>query len=174
MQEYVEIGRILRPRGLKGDLWIEPFSDDPQRLLEIRRFFLESSEGRRELRLKSGSFSKGLLALRFEDVDDRDAAEALLGRCVSIHRDDLPELGKREYFLADLLGLEARLEDGRLVGTVEDLLEQPAAHVFVIRRGEFEALVPSVAEFVLRVDLKRGLVVIRPIEGMLPEGMLET
>ncbi len=173
MDEYLDIGRLLRPKGLAGHVWVQVFSDDPLRLIELEDFFVQRQGRRERLSLAEGEFLSGKLLFRFEGVESREAAEALHGLALQIHRRDLPPLEEKEFFLADLPGLEVRLEDDRLVGRVADVLDMPASPVLVIRAGQHEALVPAIGEFMPALDVEAGRITIRPLEGMLPEGMLE-
>ncbi len=172
MDEYIDIGRISRPRGLRGDVWIESLSDDPARLLEGVRLYLRRKDGLHPLTVVDGLQSGNRVSLRFAEIATRTQAEEARGSWLAMHRDDLPPLAENENFIADLIGLEVRLEDGRVVGRVADVLEMPSSHVYVIQQGEFEALVPSLEQFVPEVHVEDGYLVIRPLEGMLPAGMV--
>jgi 16S rRNA processing protein RimM len=171
MRDFVDILRLGRAHGLQGEIWADAFSDDPERLLELGSFWLEEADSRRELRLAQGRLQAGRLLLRFEGVAGREQAAALTGRVLQLRRRDLPPLAEDEVFLADLMGLEAVLEDGRRLGIVRDVLELPAGPVLEISDGVHEGLVPFRREFVPEVDLNAGRVVIRPLEGLLPEGL---
>lgn len=168
----MDIGWVSRPRGLRGELWVTPFSDDPERLLELREFRVVLKAGPRPLRLAEGRRLGGRLAMRFEGIEDRAAAEAVCGSALQIHHRDLPPLGPDEVFLADLIGLEARMTDGRPVGRVEGVLELPAGPVLEIRAGGHEALVPFQRRFVPRLELAEGWLALEPPEGLIPPAML--
>ena len=172
MDEYIDIGRITRPRGLRGDVWIETLSDEPARLFSGVQLYLRQKGELLPLKVVDGMLSGRRLSLRFAEVADRTAAEELRGSWLAMHRSDLPPLAEKENFVADLIGLEVRLEDGRFVGRVTDLLEMPASYVYVIQRESYEALIPSLELFVPEVHVEDGYLVIRPLEGMLPTGMV--
>jgi 16S rRNA processing protein RimM len=173
VRDFVDIGRVSRPRGLRGEVWVTPWSDDPERLLGISRFRLLLPAGPRELRLAGGQWLNGRLALLFEGVADRDAAQALCGGELQIRAEDLPPLAEDEVFLADLVGLEARLADGRVVGRVRHVLEMPAGPLLEIAGGGREALVPFARRFVPRLELAEGWLELSVPEGLLPEGMVD-
>jgi 16S rRNA processing protein RimM len=172
MQAFVEIGMIARPRGLVGEVWVNLFSDDPERLARLRSFYIEGKNGRQELRVKKARVQDGRLVVHFEGVDGRNAAESLRATAVSIAREDMPTLEEGEVFMTDLVGLRAILEDGQTVGQVHDVLDMPAGWLLDIRKGKVEALVPYKENFVPDVDLEAGTLTLRPIEGLLPDEML--
>ncbi|MFA7329997.1 MAG: ribosome maturation factor RimM [Candidatus Delongbacteria bacterium] len=172
MQEYVDIGWVSRPRGLRGQVWVTPYSDDPERLLQLREFRIRAAEGWRTLRLEEGRLLGNRLSLLFEGVHSRTLAEALCARALQMPRRDLPPLAEDEVFLVDLIGLEARLTDGRVVGRVEEVLELPAGPMLEIHARGLEALVPFQRRFVPRLDVQAGWLELEVPDGLLPEEML--
>ena len=105
----------------------------------------------------------------FEGVRDRDQAKGLTGQHWYEARDAFPELASDEVYVTDLIGLNARLEDGTEIGQVATVWTGTATDIIVIRDGGREHLVPNVSEFVRRMDLEKGEIVIRPIDGLLAE-----
>jgi 16S rRNA processing protein RimM len=173
MEEYFDIGRLLRPKGLDGEVWAEVWTDDALRLTALDEFYVIQKGRRQRIGIESAVLENGKLLLRLAGITSREAAEGLYGLVLQLHRRDLPPLGKDEFFLADLVGLSAVLENGQTVGTVDDVLDMPASPVIVITRGAHEALVPAIRPFLVNVDVPAGRVIIQPLDGMLPEGMLE-
>ncbi len=174
MQAFVDIGKIARPRGLRGEVWIDSYSDDPARLAGLTTFYLEEKSGRSTLRVEKARVQDGRLLILFQGHEGRDAAERLRGKHLSIAREDMPDLEEGEVFMADLVGLKAVLSTGQSLGVVRDVLEMPAGWLLEIHQGKYEALVPFKLEFVPDLDLKAGTITIKPLEGMLPDGMLGT
>ena len=105
----------------------------------------------------------------FEGVADRNAAEALRGTLLHVDARTLPALeDEDEYYDSQLVGLVARLTDGAVVGTVQEVLHLPHGDVLAVARGEQgEALVPFVRAIVPRVDLAAGELVLDPPPGLL-------
>lgn len=174
MRDFVDIGWVSRPRGLRGEVWVAPYSDEPERLLALREFRLMLPDAPRMLQLAGGSCQNGRLAMLFEGIPDRTAAEALCGRALQIHQRDMPALAEDEVFLADLIGLEARLPDGRAVGRVSNVLEMPAGPLLEISARGQEALVPFTRRFVPRLELAAGWLELTVPEGLIPDGMVDS
>lgn len=161
----IVVGRVGRPHGLRGDVTIAVSTDDPD-----GRFapgaVLGSDRGR--LTVAARRRAGGLLLLRFEGVDDRDAAEALRGTLLTVSAETLPEVGDPdEFYDHQLIGLAVRDAAGRELGEVVEVWHPPAAPVLVVRRpdGSDEA-VPFVRALVPTVDLAGGHLVVDPPDGM--------
>ena len=102
---------------------------------------------------------KGLVAL-LPGFEDREAAVTLVGQQLFVRRDQLPDAAENEYYWSDLEGLDVHTTKGEVLGQVEKLMETGANDVLVIR-GDRERLVPFVqGQYVTRVDLEAGLIVV--------------
>lgn len=111
-------------------------------------------------------FKAGLIA-RFDEIGDRNVADQFRGRTVLIASEEARPLAAGEYYLHDLVGLEARLPDGSLVGRVVQIYEGGASHVLGVDDGERERLIPFTRAIVREVDLDAGRIVIDPTPGLL-------
>lgn len=139
--KLVVLGRVSGIYGVRG--WVRVFSDtDPREsILSYRPWFLRRAGNWESMDIAEGRrHGKGVVA-RLEGVDDREAARALLGREIAVHRDQLGVTGPGEYFWADLEGLEVVTTGGRTLGVVDHLFETGANDVMVVK-GDRERLVP--------------------------------
>ncbi len=159
-KSLIEAGRIVNTHGVIGEVKIEVWLDSPEFLKKFRRIFLAG----REVKVESSRVHKGFLLVKLEGVGDVNAAMALKGKEIHIHRDDA-KLPKGAYFLQDILGAAVQDEEGREIGKLVDILETPASRIYVVK-GEVEHLIPVVPEFVLSTDAEAGIITVRLIEGM--------
>lgn len=108
--------------------------------------------------------------MAFKGVDDRDAAEALVGASLFIDRALLPDLEADTYYWFELIGLEVEEMDGRRLGEIEAVLPTGSNDVYVVkdrrRAPERELLLPALATVVQEVDLAGGV-----MRVVLPEGL---
>lgn len=171
--DLLEVGRVLRSHGVRGELKMLPETDDPERLLDLSCVFLGDSENlATSYEVKSARLQrtkKGVLVLlTLKGVDGRDAADALQKKSVYASREELPPLDEGEYFLFEVIGSQVFTGDGEPVGELKDIIETPAHNIFVISRpGQKDALVPAVPEFIESIDVDTQRVVIQPVEGLL-------
>ncbi|MCA9852505.1 MAG: 16S rRNA processing protein RimM, partial [Dehalococcoidia bacterium] len=111
---------------------------------------------------------KGAWILELAAITSRTEAESLRGALIeapdsAIHR------SPGEHFIYELIGLRVETAEGRLVGTITDVLQPGANDVYVVTTDTGEVLIPVVADVVQRIDPLSGLVVITPLAGMLDE-----
>ncbi len=113
----VEIAAIAGAHGIKGDVLIKPFGTDPGQILEYGP--LRDKTGNKTFTVRSlRQGRKNFLIARIDEITDRNQAEAAKGTLLCIDRDQLPPPEEDEFYYSDLIGLEARLENGELFGKV--------------------------------------------------------
>lgn len=157
--EYLRIGRIVRAHGVRGDVKLEPTTDDPSRFLELREAFLEERGGGYRPAALSGArlLPGGAAVLHIAGVDTCEAAEALRGRYLCVDRAHAVALPQDTYFVADLIGCETYDTEGAAYGRVTDVLETGSADVYEIAHGRL--LVPALKRVLREVDTAGGRIV---------------
>jgi 16S rRNA processing protein RimM len=161
----ITVGKIGRAHGLRGDVFLEVRTDEPE-----RRFAPGTRFGTRRgvLVLESTRWHGARLLARFEKVSDREGADLLRGieLRVDVPADERPE-DPDEFYDHQLRGLAAHLETGERVGSVSDVLHLPGQDMLVLDIDATEVLVPFVAEIVTSVDVDAGRVEITDRPGLL-------
>lgn len=180
-EDAVEVGRVMGAWGVKGWIKVQPFSLDPQALFSTRRWFLQAphdaSPGLRTvlsarpvLKVTQAKDHGDMVVASAQDLEGRDAAEALRGARVFVSRSSFPTAGEGEYYWVDLIGLNVVNRDGVVLGEVVGLLEtgahdvlriQPPAELGQERASSgrksasqpTECLIPFVAAYVDGVDM---------------------
>lgn len=159
-KRFLEAGRIVNTHGVRGEVKIEPWADEAAFLTRFKQFYLDGAP----VRVRSCRVHKGMAVASLDGVDDLNAAMALRDKVVFIDRADacLPE---GTVFVQDLFGARVVDEAGNDLGVLEDVMDEPAAPILVVR-GEREILIPDVPAFVLKKDADGGVVTVRLLEGM--------
>ena len=165
--EWVELGRIGAPYGIKGWVHVESHTDPPEGLLEYGPWVLKMANGERVTRaIADGrAHGNGLVAC-LEGVADRDAAAAFTGATVEVERAALPAPKAREFYRADLVGMSVRNLEGADLGCVSHFVDMPRGAVMVTKRpGGQEHWVLAQPKHLKKVDLAaRAIVVDWPAE----------
>ena len=175
----VLVGRIGKPHGIRGDVTVDVRTDEPDRRFAPGTVLrVEPPRGshtsHRALTVASSKWHQTVLLVRFEEIPDRNAAEAARG--ILLHADlpaDATPDDPDEYYDHQLVGLAAYDVDGTALGEVSGLVHGGAQDLLVIRTPDRrEALVPFVKALVPEVDVAGGRVVVADRPGLvtpLPE-----
>ncbi len=165
--DLIAVGRVVRPQGRRGEVRLEPLTDEPRRLAELRECYLVPPEPGEHRRVESVWFQGDVPVVKLGGVESLDAAEALAGRLVAIPRAEARALPPDRFYTFELIGCEVRSTEGTVLGSVRDVLGGAHHDLWVVRAGVRECLIPAVSAIVERVDLAERVVVIRPPEGLL-------
>lgn len=167
MSETVAIGRVGPARGVKGAVFVQPWTDAPEDRFAAGSVVLTEPAERGPLTVESANFSGPKLVVQFVGIADRTAAEALRGTLLVIPGTARPELDDPdEFYTSDLIGLAARTVDGAELGPIRDVLDIAGAEYLVLTVEGTERLVPFVIAIVPTVDIAGGFVIIDPPEGL--------
>ncbi len=196
MSEWIEIGKIVAPQGLRGEVRVYPSTDFPDRFLEPgQRWLLSPGDSEPQpVELLDGRYlsNKSLYIVQLAGVRTRIEAEALRGSLLLVPESDRLPLEEGEYHVRDLISLPVFLQEtGELVGTVVDVIS--AGHDVLVVAAESKSLsanlsqddlgsgkkqkakkpkkpqllIPFVMEIVPVVDLELGRIEITPPPGLL-------
>ena len=169
----IEIGLVVAPQGLKGELRILPSSDFPERFLEPGpRWLQKADEPPQAVELLRGRClpRKRLYGICLKGIETRTQAEELVSHCLLADATTRPAMAAGEFHLLDLEGLEVRLDPvGPALGTVVDLLHG-GNDLLEIRlcHGGQSVLVPFVEAIVPQVCIAEGWILLCPPPGLLP------
>jgi 16S rRNA processing protein RimM len=179
LDDWLEIGKIVAPQGLSGELRVYPVSDFPERFeVPGKRWLLRSGDTEPQpIELLTGRYvtNKNLYVIKLAGVENCDQAEALRGCQLMVPASDRPQLDEDEYHVLDLIGLEVFMQaSGELVGTVvdiipagNDLLEVKFHESFATDKKQQTVLIPFVEAIAPVVDLKSRRIEITPPPGLL-------
>jgi 16S rRNA processing protein RimM len=161
-RDWLELGRIGSPYGIKGWVHVQSFTDPPERLLKYRDWTLHTANAEPVATKVAEARTHGAaLVARLEGIDDRDRAARLQGAVIHVARSALPKLRKREFYQADLVGLQVSNVEGAALGTVSYFVETPGGTVMVVKAAPGrEHWVPATREHLKKVDLTSGQVVV--------------
>ncbi len=154
MRELV-VGEVLKPQGIRGEIKVKPFTDSAEDFSSFRRVFLDGVE----YKVLSVRTAEGMAYLNLRGVPDRNAAELLRGKKVTVPRAEAPALEEGRYYIADLLGMAVCTEKGETLGTLTDI-RQAATDIYTLEKDGKEILFPAAEGVVLEVDLEGGRLVV--------------
>ena len=161
----VVVGRLTRVHGLQGELSVLVLSEVPGRFDEGSVVYLEDG---RALTVESTRPHRDRLLVRFREVPDRTAAEALRGALVVVPARMSPPLPEGSWWDHQLIGCEVRTEGDRELGTVTEIVHTAANDVWVVTDevGK-ETLVPALKDVLMSVDVEARRILVREVPGLI-------
>ena len=169
MDDLVAIARVVRPRGLRGEMVAELLTDFPERFedLDVVTVVLPSGE-RRELKLENAWFQKERIVLKFDRLDTVEDAESLRDAEICVDETDAVELEEDEFFDWQLEGCDAVTVEGEPIGKVREVMRTGGTEVLVVDAADGrEVLIPFAESICTEVDIEAKRITVDPPEGLL-------
>jgi len=161
---YVIVGRILSPHGVRGEVKVEPITDNPERFKQLRQVYV----GDALHKVVSVRVLPKFVLVRFEGMDSPEQAKALSGMYLYIPKEQVMPLPEDTFYHFDLQGMEVVSTSGEILGTLREILVREANDVFVVDHPRGEILIPAIKDVVKDVDLENRRLVVELIPGLLP------
>jgi 16S rRNA processing protein RimM len=165
VDDFVVVGRIGPAHGLKGEVFVEPRTDEPERRFAAGRQLQATG---RSLTVAASRLHSGRLVVRFEEIADRNSAEAARGTELTapIDPSESPE-DPEEFYDHQLVGVRVETVEGEVVGELARIEHNAAQDLLVIATSEREVLFPFVTSLVPVVDVPGRRIVIDDRPGLL-------
>jgi 16S rRNA processing protein RimM len=166
---YLNVAKIARTRGIRGEVLADLHTDFPERFQELKDVWLEFPDGtRRHMTLENSWTHQRRQVLKFLGVDDINAAEEFAGAWVQIEAQEAVILPEGTYFDHDLIGCSVRSLAGDELGTVEQVLRITGNSQLVVRGRSGEFYVPVTEAFCKSVSIDRKEILVD-----LPQGLID-
>ena len=131
-RDVLRIGFVLRPQGIRGELKVEPLTDDPKRFQQAKEVLLEQDGHYTPVRMTTNRVAEDAVYVYLEGCYTRDAAEKLRGAYVCVSREQAVALPENSWFICDLLGLCVRTQR-ETIGTLSDVIRTGAIDVYEVK-----------------------------------------
>ena len=160
---FLSIGEIVKAQGIKGEVKIKPYSTDCSHFTNLKLAHLDAFPHK----LRSTSLRGGFAYVLFEGINDRNAAEKLVGKIVKIDRRDAAQLSENEYYVCDVLGSKVVFDDGDVLGNVIDVQNFGSADVYTVR-GVRTVRFPFLKRIIIGVDIENKVITLikKEFEGV--------
>jgi len=166
--DLVAIARLVRPRGIKGEIVAEILTDFPERFESLTGAIAIDEAGvRSDLTIENTWLQNDRVVFKFRGVDSIEAAERLRNFEICIPESDAVELGDGEFFEWQLAGCRVETIDGAAIGVVRELMRTGGTELLVVAGETKEFLIPFAQAICVAVDLEQEVITIDPPDGLL-------
>ena len=152
MQDYLMIGTVLKPQGIRGEVKIKPYAARVEMFSSWKNLYLEDHGAYSPVPVKASRIHDGFVYAFLADCSSADDAEAFRGRDLYIDREHAAPPEDGAVYIADLIGCEAVDEDGNPVGTLTDVLQYGSVDTWVFRTHSGTLMAPALLSVFPQVD----------------------
>ena len=168
MEQFLRVGVISSTHGIRGEVKVYPTTDDPERFLDLDEVILDTGREHKILEIEGVKFFKNRVILKFKGYDNINDIEKYLKKDLLVDREHAVELGENENFIADLIDMEVVTDEGKVLGTLTDVIETGANDVYAVKTPEGkEILLPAIRDCILDVNVDEKRMTVHVMEGLL-------
>ncbi len=157
MENTLKIGVIVKPQGIKGEVKVQPLTDDITRFKKLKKVIIDGVNHTVERVVIGGN----TVFLAISGISDRDTAETFRGKFLSVERQDAVKLPKDTFFIADIIGCELFTDDDQMVGEIIDVTTA-RTDIFTVKcQGERIMRFPFLKDLLVSVDIEEKKVTVK-------------
>ncbi len=160
--EFVRVGWLGRTRGVRGEIWVTPDTDFPERFVKLKEIFVRHRDTWEKFEIAESSLVGGRPVLRFEDITTPEDAARLTNRELAVPKGEVMALPEGSHYYFDLIGCGVYdRESGELIGELVDIEAYPANDMYVIETPEHHRVYCAAAKpYVFDIDTAGRRIVI--------------
>ena len=154
MTQYLMIGEVLKPQGIRGEVKVKPYAANHEDFRRWKKLYLQEKDGSyAPIKAVCSRVHDGFAYVTLGECASIEDAEKLRGRQLFIDRAQAGKLAEGEVFLSDLIGCEAVDEQGNTLGTLTDVLQHGAVDVYVFKTSKGTLMAPALKAVFPTVDV---------------------
>ncbi len=168
MEDLLQVGAITSTHGIRGEVKVFPTTDDVNRFKKLKEVVLDTGKEQLILQIEGVKFFKQFVILKFKGIDNINDIEKYKGKSLFVTRENAVKLKKDEYFIADMIGSTVEDEEGKVLGTLTDVMQTGANDVYIVEdENGKELLFPAIKQCVLKVDVEEKKILVHVMPGLL-------
>ena len=166
IKEYLEVGQIVGTHGVRGEVRVNPWCDSPEFIKQFKTLYYDKN-GQSSVKVVVCRPHGNVALLKLDGVETVEAAAAMRNKVLFMKRSDA-KIAEGSYFIAELCDCTVIDADDtdKVYGILTDVSETGANDVWHITNDGKEYLIPAIPDVVDSVDVKQGIIKIRPLKGI--------
>ncbi len=153
MIEYLMIGEVLKPQGIRGEVKVKPFAAAHDDFLRWKTLYVKQGEAYQPIKAKCSRVHDGFAYVTLGECASMEDAEKLRGTQLYIDRAHANPLEEDEVYISDLIGCEGVDENGDSIGSLTDVLQHGMVDVYVFKQKGKSVMAPALKAVFPTVDV---------------------
>lgn len=168
MEQFLRIGVITSPHGVKGEAKIYPTTDDARRFEDADEVVIVKEDRKIKASVTGVKYFKNMVIAKLSCFETPEEVKKFAGFDIMVSREHAVPLQEGEYYIADLIGCMVISDEGEHIGSLIDVIQTGANDVYLVKTPEDkEILFPVIDECVKEVDIENGKVVVHIMPGLI-------
>ena len=156
MEEFLKIGVIVKPQGVRGELKVQPLTDDIRRFIDLKQVIIDG----KIVKVLSSRLGAREVFITLSGVSDRNVAETMRNKFLCVNREDAVKLPENTYFISDIIGCKLTFEGKEPFAEVVDVTEAKTDYFTAkLTNGEIIRF-PFLKDILVKVDIENSLIIL--------------
>lgn len=160
MKDYLAIGQVLKPHGIKGGIKVRVLSDHPDRFHDEKHIYRMQNNEYVKVNIESVSGEGDSTILFLDGVNSREDVEAMRREFFYIKRSEAKPLPEGNYYISDLMGCKVVDTNEKELGKIVDIMQTGAVDVYTVKKDGKELLFPALKRLLTKVDIENRLIIV--------------
>jgi len=157
MKDRLIIGEITKPQGIRGEVKIKPYTDNPERFKKLKNVYVDNVN----YSVMQARVLPDAVFLILKGIADRNSAELLRGKMLEIDRVDAVDLDEGKYFIVDVLGSDLVTENDQILGKIIDINVTGRQDVYTVKNSSGNLMIfPLLKDVLMEIDVENKKVVV--------------
>lgn len=167
---HIRVGYIFNTLGIKGELKVEPLTNDIKRFDDLEYCYINMGKFREKVYIQSyRPYKNGNIIVKLKDYDDINSVLKFKGRYMEIGEENLVQLEEGHYYIFQIIGCRVFTTDGEDLGSVVEVLQPGGNDVYVVEGDKGQVLIPAIKEVVKEIDVDNKIIKVVLLEGLIEE-----
>lgn len=167
---HIRVGYIFNTLGIKGELKVEPLTNDIKRFDDLEYCYINMGKFREKVYIQSyRPYKNGNIIVKLKDYDDINSVLKFKGRYMEIGEENLAQLEEGHYYIFQIIGCRVFTTDGEELGSVVEVLQPGGNDVYVVEGDKGQVLIPAIKEVVKEIDVDNKIIKVVLLEGLIEE-----
>ncbi len=155
MNDTLKIGLIVKPQGIRGELKVQPLTDDINRFKNLKEVIIDDNT----YRVLNTVIAGNTVFVVLDSVNDRNTAETFRGKFLRVTRENAIPLEEGRYFITDIIGCSVFIEQQK-IGEIIDVFSA-RTDIFTVKCLDGKILrFPFLKDAVINVDVQNKKVLV--------------
>jgi 16S rRNA processing protein RimM len=151
--DFIEIGVVLKPQGIKGEMKIKPLVDDLEALKRFKTVYMTEGGEYAGYEVLNARTDAESAYMGLKGIDDRNAAELKRNQYLYVKKEELP-LPEGTHFVDDIVGMSVYGDEGALLGTLKEVIQTGAVDVYAVANENGGFMFPALKRVILETDVE--------------------
>jgi len=155
--KFIEIAKVLKPQGIKGEVKAQHFCDNPDKFFEFEKLYIKENGKYTEKIISQVRVDHTHVYIYIHGVVTREDAEQLRGMMLYVEKSDIKQDDENAFLFIDLIGINIIDEDGENLGVLKEILQHGSVDIYCIKSKNNGFMFPALKRVIKKIDIKNKI-----------------